>query len=48
MLVRTNNATLCRDVGSFDGPNVEVMVRPISRDMYVVATKKRTENTAMG
>lgn len=48
IFVRTKSGMLCKDDGEFDGPKVEVIVKPISKDMYVVATKNKTANIAIG
>lgn len=48
MLVSTNSGTLRTASGGFEGPNVSVMVKATSKEMYVVATKNRREKMPIG
>lgn len=41
MLVSTKRGMLESACGGLEGPNVREMVRATSRDIYVVATKKK-------
>jgi hypothetical protein len=43
MLVSTKSGILCRFCGGFDGPKVDVNVKPTSSEMYVVTAKNAIE-----
>jgi hypothetical protein len=48
MLVRTNSGIECKARSGFEGPKVDVNVKPTSRAIYVVAAKNASVKNVNG